>query len=223
MTPELEDYILNHIDPEPPHLKQLARDVNVYLLYPRMCSGHLQGRILHMLTTMIAPRRVLELGTYAAYSALSIADALPPDGILHTIEIDDEMEDFIRYRIASAPGGDKIRLHIGDAANIIPTISTEPWDMVFIDANKRSYIDYYEAVMPYMRPGGYILADNTLWDGKVVDGERNHDAQTIGIMKFNDYVANDTRVERVILPLRDGLTIIKVLPRQSKLTFTKEL
>ncbi len=212
MSPELEEYILSHIDTEPPHLKQLARDVNVYLLYPRMCSGHLQGRILHMLTTMIAPRRVLELGTYAAYSALSIADALPPDGVLHTIEVDDEMEDFIRQRIATAPGGDKIQLHIGDALDIIPTLSSEPWDMVFIDANKRTYVEYYEAVMPHMRPGGYILADNTLWDGKVADAEHNHDAQTTGIMRFNDYIANDKRVERVILPLRDGLTIIRVLP-----------
>lgn len=212
MSPELEEYILNHIDPEPPHLKKLARDVNVYLLYPRMCSGHLQGRILHMLTTMIAPRRVLELGTYAGYSAQCIASALPADGRLHTVEVDDEMEDFIREHFNDSADNEKIEIHIGDALELIPVISHEPWDMVYIDANKRTYIEYYEAVMPHMRPGGYILADNTLWDGKVVDAEHNHDAQTTGIMRFNDHVANDKRVERVILPLRDGLTIIRVLP-----------
>lgn len=209
MTPQLEEYILQHIDPEPDNLRQLARDVNVYLLYPRMCSGHLQGRILRMLTTMIAPRRALELGTYAAYSALSIAEGLPPDGQLHTIEIDDEMEDFIRQRLALSPHGRRVTLHIGDAADIIPRLGDQPWDMVFIDANKRSYLQYYEMILPRLRPGGYILADNTLWDGKVTDPEHNHDPQSRGIMEFNDHVAADPRVERVILPLRDGLTIIR--------------
>ncbi len=209
MTPQLEEYILNHIDPEPDNLRRLARDVNVYLLYPRMCSGHLQGRILRMLTAMIAPQRALELGTYAAYSAISIAEGLPPDGRLHTIEIDDEMEDFIRRRLSESPYGDRVTLHIGDAAEIIPTLGGQQWDMVFIDANKRAYTDYYEMILPRLRPGGYILADNTLWDGKVTDPDHNHDAQSRGIMEFNDLVAADSRVERVILPLRDGLTIIR--------------
>ncbi len=209
MTPQLEEYILNHIDPEPDNLRRLARDVNVYLLYPRMCSGHLQGRILRMLTAMIAPQRALELGTYAAYSAISIAEGLPPDGRLHTIEIDDEMEDFIRRRLSESPYGDRVTLHIGDAAEIIPTLGGQQWDMVFIDANKRAYTDYYEMILPRLRPGGYILADNTLWDGKVTDPDHSHDAQSRGIMEFNDLVAADSRVERVILPLRDGLTIIR--------------
>ena len=209
MTPELEDYILDHIDSEPENLKKLARDVNVYLLYPRMCSGHLQGRILKMLTTMIAPRRVLELGTYAGYSALSIAEGLREDAHLHTIEIDDEMEDFIRKRFNESPYGHRITLHIGNAVDIIPSLGDEPWDMIFIDANKRSYIDYYRMLLPCLRPGGYILADNTLWDGKVTDPQHNHDAQTRGIMEFNDLIASDPAVERVILPLRDGLTIIR--------------
>ena len=213
MTPELEEYILNHIDAEPPHLKKLSRDVNVYLLYPRMCSGHLQGRILHMLTTMIAPKRVLELGTYAAYSALSIAGALEDGAELHTIEVDDEMEDFIKERLKEAPGGEKVFLHIGDALRLIPELSKDGlWDLVFIDANKRHYIQYYEAVISFVRPGGYIFADNTLWDGKVTDPEQNHDPQTRGIVDFNEAVANDYRVERVILPLRDGITIIRVKP-----------
>lgn len=209
MTPELEDYILDHIDSEPENLKKLARDVNVYLLYPRMCSGHLQGRILKMLTTMIAPRRVLELGTYAGYSALSIAEGLREDAHLHTIEIDDEMEDFIRQRFNESPYGHRITLHIGNAVDIIPSLGDEPWDMIFIDANKRSYIDYYRMLLPRLRSGGYILTDNTLWDGKVTDPQHNHDAQTRGIMDFNDLIASDPAVERVILPLRDGLTIIR--------------
>ena len=209
MDEALEQYILDHIDREPLHLKRLARDVNVYLLYPRMCSGHLQGRILHMLTTMINPRRVLELGTYAGYSALSIAEALPPDGEMHTIEIDDEMEDFIRQRFAASDTGAKITLHIGDARDVLDSLGDITWDLVFIDANKRCYVEYYEMILPRLRQGGYILADNTLWDGKVTDPCHNHDAQTLGIMAFNDLVAEDERVEKVILPLRDGLTIIR--------------
>ncbi|MDE6450537.1 MAG: O-methyltransferase [Muribaculaceae bacterium] len=209
MTPQLEEYILDHIDREPDNLRRLSRDVNVYLLYPRMCSGHLQGRILRMLTAMAAPQRVLELGTYAAYSALCIAEGLPPGGHLHTIEIDDEMEDFIRQQLDSSPYGNRVTLHIGDALTLIPTLGDQPWDMVFIDANKRTYVEYYEMILPRLRPGGYIVADNTLWDGKVTDPQHNHDAQSRGIMAFNDLVAADNRVEKVILPLRDGLTIIR--------------
>jgi len=165
-----------------------------------------------MLTAMISPSKVLELGTYAGYSSLSIAEGLPRGGHLHTIEIDDEMEDFIRERFAQSPYGSRITLHIGDAAQIIPSLGDEPWDMVYIDANKRSYIDYYNLLLPRVKPGGYILADNTLWDGKVVDAAHNHDAQSQGIMAFNDLVARDPRIERVILPLRDGLTIIRKKP-----------
>lgn len=206
----LEDYILDHIDREPDNLKRLSRDVNVYLLYPRMCSGHLQGRLLKMLTGMIKPRRVLELGTYAGYSALSIAEGMSADGELHTVEIDDEMEDFIRRQLDSSPHGSKVHLHIGRAEEIVPTLG-DGWDMVFIDANKRTYIEYYEMILPRVNAGGYILADNTLWDGKVTEPEAHRDPQTRGILAFNDHVAADPRVERVILPLRDGLTIIKKL------------
>ena len=209
MTQELDDYILSHISPEPDDLRELERDVNVRLLYPRMCSGHLQGRILKMLTSMIAPRRVLELGTYAGYSALSIAEGLADDAEIHTIEADDEMEDFIRRRLERSPHGRKVTLHIGAAEEVLPTLPGR-WDMAFIDANKRSYVDYYEAILPRMNPGGYILADNTLWAGKVAD-PACHDPQTAGIRAFNDLVARDPRVETVILPLRDGLTMIHVL------------
>lgn len=203
------EYILGHISPEPDNLRRLERDVNVQLLYPRMCSGHLQGRILKMLTTMIRPRRVVELGTYAAYSALSIAEGLDDGAEIHTIECDDEMEDFILRQLSLSPHGHKVTLHIGDAADILPSLPA-PWDMAFIDANKRRYTDYYELLLPRMRPGGFILADNTLWGGKVTQPDC-HDAQTQGIRAFNDLVASDPRVETVILPLRDGLTILRKL------------
>lgn len=208
MTEELEDYILSHISPEPDDLRELERDVNVRLLYPRMCSGHLQGRMLKMLTRMIAPRRVVELGTYAGYSALSIAEGLAEGAEIHTVEADDEMEDFIRHRLERSPHGHKVRLHIGAAEKLLDELPG-PWDMAFIDANKRNYTDYYEALLPKMRPGGFILADNTLWAGKVADPS-SHDPQTEGIRAFNDLVASDPRVETVILPLRDGLTLIRV-------------
>ncbi len=210
MTQQLEDYILDHIDPEPEELRRLNRDVNVYLLYPRMCSGHLQGRILKMLTRMISPRRVLELGTYAGYSAQCIAEGMPEDGELHTVELDDELEDFILERFRRSPYASRLHLHIGDVADVVPALGGM-WDMVFMDANKRNYVDYYNLLLPRVNSGGYILADNTLWDGKVADGVDHHDLQTRGIMAFNDLVAADPRVERVILPLRDGLTIIRKL------------
>ncbi len=207
----LEEYILDHSDREPEQLAKLNRDVNLRLLYPRMCSGHLQGRILTMLTAMIAPRNALELGTYAGYSALCIAEGLPEGGHLDTVEIDDEMEEFIRARLSESPYGEKVSLHIGDSALVLPTLG-KLYDMVYMDANKRTYCETYEAVLPMVRPGGFILADNTLWDGKVTDPSANHDPQTLGICRFNDLVAADPRVNRVMLPLRDGLTLIRVKP-----------
>ena len=204
----MEDYILSHISPEPDHLKRLYRETHLHHLYPRMCSGHLQGRMLKMLVSMINPRRVLELGAYTGYSVLCLAEGLTGDASLHTVEIDDEMEEWLLDRFATAPGGERITLHIGDALEVIQAID-ETWDLVYIDANKRDYTAYYEAVMPRLRPGGFIIADNTLWDGKVVDPVTNHDAQTVALAAFNDHIAADTRVEVVILPLRDGLTLIR--------------
>ena len=204
---ELDEYIESHIDREPPHLHELYRRTNLTRLYARMCSGHTQGRLLAMLSKMISPRRVLELGTFTGYSALCLAEGIPAGGELHTVEIDDESEDELLELFASAPGGRKITLHIGDALQLIPEIAGE-WDLVFIDANKRHYCEYYEAVFPMVRPGAYIIADNTLWDGKVVDPSA-HDAQTEGILAFNDMIAADDRVEKVILPIRDGMTIIR--------------
>jgi predicted O-methyltransferase YrrM len=154
---------------------------------------------------------VLELGTYAGYSALCIAEGLPEGGHLDTVEIDDEMEDFIRGQFNSSPFGAKVTLHIGDAAQIVPSLGKK-FDMAFMDANKRTYCETYEMLLPLMNPGGFILADNTLWDGKVTDPDANHDPQTSGICRFNDMVAADPRVEKVILPLRDGLTLIHIKP-----------
>lgn len=207
MTEELEDYILAHISPEGEMLRRLNRETHLYHLRPRMCSGHLQGRLLKMFVRMIAPKAILELGTFTGYSALCLAEGIAPDGVVHTIEIDDELEDFIRAHFDASEYGSRIVLHIGDAEQIIPTLDTR-FDLVFIDANKRDYVAYYEMAMQVLNPGGFIIADNTLWDGKVVTCTEKIDAQTAGILAFNDHVAADDRVEVVIIPLRDGLTII---------------
>ena len=207
MTEELEEYILAHISPEGEMLRRLNRETHLYHLRPRMCSGHLQGRLLKMFVRMIAPKAILELGTFTGYSALCLAEGIAPDGVVHTIEIDDELEDFIRAHFDAPEYGSRIVLHIGDAEQIIPTLDTR-FDLVFIDANKRDYVAYYEMAMQVLNPGGFIIADNTLWDGKVVTCTEKIDAQTAGILAFNDHVAADDRVEVVIIPLRDGLTII---------------
>lgn len=205
----LDEYIESHISPEPALLHETYRYTNNHHVYPHMCSGHAQGRVLKMLTAMIAPRRVLELGCYTGYSTLCIAEALEPGAELHTVEIDDELTDELTARFSRSPRADAIHLHIGDAFDIVPTLG-EGWDMAFIDANKRTYAEYFEMILPRMRRGGFILADNTLWGGKILDPEA-HDAQTEGIRSFNDLVASDSRVETAILPLRDGLTLLRVL------------
>lgn len=208
MTEELEDYILSHIDKEGESLHKLDRETHLFHLRPRMCSGHLQGRLLKMIVRMIRPKNILELGTFTGYSALSMAEGMDGDGELHTVEIDDELEDFIREHLEKSPYADRIHLHIGDALEIVPQLGLT-FDLVFIDADKRRYDDYYNIVFDHVAHGGFILADNTLWDGKVVDYGKKLDAQTAGILRFNDLVAADPRVEKVILPLRDGLTIIR--------------
>lgn len=213
---DLDDYIAAHSSPEPQLLRSLSRDVNVSLLYPRMCSGHVQGRLLAMLSHMIAPSAILELGTYAGYSALCLAEGLRPGGTLDTVEIDDEMEDFIRSRFEASPLGSSITLHIADAVDVMESMIADGrlFDLIFIDANKRLYSRYYSLAIALLRPGGYILADNTLWGGKVAafhPGD-HADPQTRGILEFNDLVAADPRVEVVILPLRDGLTLIRKIP-----------
>ncbi len=207
---KIEEYILEHIDSEPDNLHLLYRRVNTELLYSRMCSGHLQGRMLKMLVRMVRPQRVLELGTYAGYSALCIAEGLADDSCtVDTIEVEDELEDFITRSLDDSEYGRRVRLHIGDAMELLPRLLGEnSYDMVYVDANKRHYVEYYNLLVDRLRSGAFILADNTLWDGKVADGNSHNDAQTRGIMAFNDLVAADDRVEKVILPMRDGLTLI---------------
>jgi len=207
-TESIDEYILQHIDPESDYLKSLYRDTHVKLLRPRMASGHLQGRMLKMFVEMIRPRQILEIGTYSGYSALCLAEGLAEGGMLHTFEINDEQEDFTRPWLEKSPFADKIRFYIGDALELVPRLGVT-FDMAFIDGDKRKYIEYYEMTLAYLSEGGYIIADNTLWDGHVLEQPRNTDAQTIGIKAFNDLVAQDVRVEKVILPLRDGLTIIR--------------
>ena len=204
----LDEYILQHSEPEPDYLYRLWRATNIHTIHGRMASGHLQGRLLKMITQMIQPLRVLEIGTFSGYSALSIAEGLPEGGRLYTFEINDEMEDFTRGWIEGSAWADRIEFIIGDALLEVPKLG-KTFDMVFMDGDKRTYRETYDMVMDHLRNGGYILADNTLWDGHVTDPAYDRDHQTQGIRVFNDYIAQDNRVEQVILPLRDGLTLIR--------------
>ncbi len=205
-----EEYILSHIGKEDPVLYELNRDTYINVLYPRMISGHLQGKILSMLSSMIAPQRILELGTFTGYSAICLAKTLPEGGELHTIEINDELEEFAARYFGKAGLAQKIIQHIGDAGNIIPQLEG-CFDLVFLDANKRKYCEHYNLVFPKVPVGGYIIADNTLWNNKVVEVIDPSDEQTKGIFQFNELIKNDTRVEKVILPFRDGMTLIRKL------------
>lgn len=206
----IDEYVELHSDKEPAYLARISRLTHLRLINPRMLSGHVQGRFLTIICHMLQPERVLELGTYAGYSALCMAEAMPVDGVLHTIESDDELEDFILENLATVEHGKKICLHIGEALNIIQQLD-ETFDLVFIDADKREYSAYFEAVLPKLRKGGFIIADNTLWDAKVLTNPAKNDYQTIEIQRFNSLIANDSRVEKVILPLRDGITLIRKL------------
>ncbi|MGL4519094.1 MAG: O-methyltransferase [Phocaeicola sp.] len=204
----IDEYILQHIDPETDYLKELYRDTHIKLLRPRMASGHLQGRMLKMLVQMIKPKQVLEIGTYSGYSALCLAEGLEKGAMLHTFEINDEQEDFTRPWLENSPYADKIKFYIGDALELLPQTDLY-FDLAFVDGDKRNYLACYEMVLERINQGGYIIADNTLWDGHVVKETHPTDQQTTGIKQFNDFVAQDERVEKVILPLRDGLTIIR--------------
>jgi predicted O-methyltransferase YrrM len=204
----LDEYILQHIEPEPDYLYRLWRATNIHMLHGRMASGHLQGRLLKMLVQMIQPKNILEVGTFSGYSALCMAEGLEEGGRLYTFEINDEQEDFTRPWIEGSPVADKIEFIIGDANVEAPKLGIV-FDMAFIDGDKRTYQQTYETVLSLLRPGGFIIADNTLWDGHVIDPNYQKDQQTRGIETFNDFVRNDTRVEQVILPLRDGLTLIR--------------
>ncbi len=208
MDTTLESYILSHIDPEGDYLHRLYRATNIHTIHGRMASGHLQGRLLKMLVTMIRPRNILEVGTFSGYSAICMAEGLEEGGKVWTFEINDEQEDFTRQWIEGSPVSDKIKFIIGDAITMAPSLGVV-FDMAFVDGDKRTYVETYEMAMSVLRRGGDIIADNTLWDGHVTDHAYDRDSQTAGIRRFNDHVAADPRVEKVILPLRDGLTIIR--------------
>lgn len=207
-TEELEEYILQHSEPEPEYLYRLWRSTNVHLLRGRMASGHLQGRLLKMLVQMIKPKNILEVGTFSGYSALCMAEGLEEGGKVWTYEINDEMEDFTRPWLENSAVSDRIEFIIGNAITEAPKLGVL-FDMAFIDGDKRTYMETYEMVLKVLRPGGFILADNTLWDGHVLEIPKTADRQTQGIESFNDFLMKDPRVEQVILPLRDGLTLIR--------------
>ena len=204
----LEEYISAHIEPESALLRDIYRETNLRLLNPRMASGHIQGRLLRMLVTMIRPQLVLEVGTFTGYATLCMAEGLPEGGMIHTVEIDDELEDFILKGFDRSPYRDRIQLHIGDALKVVPALGLR-FDMIFLDGEKREYPDYYHALLEYLKPGGYMIADNTLWDGHVVEKEYDSDPQTVAVRRFNDMVRADERVEVAMIPIRDGLTIIR--------------
>ena len=213
----LAEYIEQHSSPESDALRKITRSTHLELINPRMLSGHVQGRVLSMISQMIQPKRILELGTFTGYSALCLAEGLTENGKLLSIEHNDELEDMIRRNLALSPLGEKVELVIGDAKEELRRLDerreakdTVLFDLVFIDADKKEYCDYLDLVLPLMREGGWILADNTLWDGHIIDSAYDKDKQTLALRTFNDKVAADNRLEKVILPLRDGLTLIRL-------------
>ena len=207
--PQLLDYISEHSSPQPAYLDQIVHRTGLYTINPRMLSGHVQGRFLSFLSRLIRPIRILELGTFAGFSALCLAEGLQPGGKVVTIEKNDELEDFIRDNLALSPLGEQVELHIGSTRDVLPTLPTEElFDLVFIDADKREYVHDYELLFPLVKSGGIILADNTLWDGHIIDPAYDTDKQTIALRAFNDHIRCDSRVSCLILPVRDGLTII---------------
>ncbi|WP_281670602.1 O-methyltransferase [Rikenella microfusus] len=213
MATDLERYILDHISAEDPVLAELDRQTHLRVIQPRMLSGHLQGRMLEMFTAMLRPKYVLELGTFTGYSAIAMARGLErSDAVLHTVEVNDELQDFAAKYIVKAGLRDRIVQHIGPALEVVPGLGLV-FDLVFIDADKREYPAYYRMLMDggLVHPGSVILADNVLWSGKVAEGEAaRNDRQTQGVLAFNRMVRDDPRVEKVIVPLRDGLTVIRV-------------
>lgn len=208
MLTEQEHYLIDHSSPQGEALDWLEKQTNIRTNYPQMLSGAVQGRLLKMLVELVGAKRVLEIGTFTGYSAICLASGLPEGGHLDTLEINDELEDLIREGWERAGVSEKICLHIGDAVETLGSL-TGPYDLVYIDANKREYVEYYNLVFDLVRPGGLILADDILWDGKLWQVPMPQDKQTVGIAAFNDLVASDPRVECVVLPIRDGLTLIR--------------
>lgn len=207
---DIERYCEEHTSNESDLLYQLNRETNMKVLRPRMLSGLLQGTFLSMISKMINPKNILEIGTYTGYSALCLAQGLQFGGCLHTIEIDEELEDLIRNYFSKSDYSSQLHLHIGDANQLIDQID-EVWDLVFIDAEKKDYLSYYEKILPKVKVGGFILVDNVLWSGKVVQEIAHNDHETKAITQFNEYIQNDKRVKNMILPFRDGIMLIEKL------------
>ncbi|WP_281990074.1 O-methyltransferase [Aquimarina aggregata] len=206
----LDDYVVQHSEKEPELLQQLTRETYQKILQPRMLSGPYQGRVLSMLSKLINPKNILEIGTYTGYSALCLAEGIQQDGVLHTIDINEELEDFQRKYFNLSPFGKQICQHIGDATTIIPNLDLT-FDLVFIDADKPNYPVYFDIIINKMNQGGVILSDNVLWSGKVIEKIQQDDISTKALLEYNTLLVEDKRVETVVLPIRDGLTISRVL------------
>lgn len=210
LSQDLEDYIEQHSEKEPAHLAALNKETYQKILLPRMLSGHFQGRVLSMLSKLIRPKNILEIGTYTGYSALCLCEGMQENGQLHTIDIKEELVDFQRKHFDKSAWGHQIVQHLGEGIDIIPTIDLT-FDLVFIDADKENYLNYFELIVPKMNKGGIILSDNVLWSGKVVEPLQKNDLSTKVLLEYNQLLANDPRVETVLLPIRDGLTVSRVL------------
>ena len=210
ISQELEDYIEQHSQNEPELLVQLNRETYQKVLQPRMLSGHFQGRVLSMLSKLIRPATILEIGTYTGYSALCLCEGMQENGVLHTIDVKEELVDFQRKYFDKSPWGNQIIQHLGEALNSLPTIDLK-FDLVFIDADKDNYINYFHLIVPMMNKGGIILSDNVLWSGKVLEELKNNDLSTKILLEYNQLLKEDPRVETVLLPIRDGLTVSRVL------------
>jgi predicted O-methyltransferase YrrM len=210
LAPELEAYVNEHTQEETALLKDLERETWLKVINPRMLAGHLQGRVLSMFSHMLKPKRILEIGTYTGFSSICWAEGLAEGGLIHTIDINEELETMIRKYHDKAGISDKVKLHFGDALDIIPQLN-ETWDIVFIDADKSNYNIYFDLVIDSVRPGGFIIADNVLWSGKVFQNMENEDADTAALKIFNKRITTDNRVENVLLPIRDGLMVARKL------------
>ena len=210
ISQHLEDYIEQHSEKEPALLAALNKETYQKILLPRMLSGHFQGRVLSMLSKLIRPLNILEIGTYTGYSALCLCEGMQENGQLHTIDIKEELIDFQRKHFDKSPWGNQIVQHLGEAVAIIPTIELK-FDLVFIDADKENYLNYFELILPKMNKGGVILSDNVLWSGKVLEPLHPNDLSTKVLMEYNQLLATDARIETVLLPIRDGLTVSRVL------------
>jgi predicted O-methyltransferase YrrM len=210
ISQELEDYIEQHSEQEPQHLAALNKETYQKILLPRMLSGHFQGRVLSMLSKLIRPVNILEIGTYTGYSALCLCEGMQENGQLHTIDIKEELIDFQRKHFDKSPWGNQIVQHLGEAIDIIPSLDLK-FDLIFIDADKENYINYFEMIVPKMNKGGIILSDNVLWSGKVLEPLQKNDLSTKILLEYNQLLKNDPRVETVLLPIRDGLTVSRVL------------